>query len=141
MAKKELLASVPLFRHCTRRELGHIAKFATEVSVATGQVVVEEGAIGDSFFVIASGSASVTIGGREVARLGPGAFFGEIALLDGLPRTATVTAITRLVLYEVKRGDFGLFLEESPSMLRAILRAVSERLRAAEKAPLYVTSY
>ena len=136
MAKKELLTSVPLFRHCTRRELSLIAKLATQVSVAAGEVVVEEGTIGDSFFVIASGSASVTIGGREVARLEPGAFFGEIALLDALPRTATVIALDRLVLYRVKRSDFGRFLEESPSVLQAILRATSERLRAAEEAPL-----
>ena len=137
MAKKDLMASVPLFRGCSSRELVHISRLATRVDVPSGSVLAQEGTAGDLFYVIDRGEADVTIGGAQVARLKEGGFFGEMALLDDLPRTATVTATTRMVLYAIKATDFGRFLDESPSVLRSILRTVSERLRSAEKAPAY----
>ncbi len=139
MASKDLLAAVPLFSRCTGRELARIARLASRVSVEAGEVVMEEGTVGDRFYVIDTGSATVSVGGRRVAQLGPGDFFGEIALLDALSRTATVSAVTPMKMYEIKAADFTSFLEESPSVLRAILQAVAERLRAAENAPAYAT--
>lgn len=141
MASKELLAAVPLFSGCSARELVSIARLASEVSVEAGDVVIEEGTMGDRFYVIDTGSATVTIGGRKIARLGTGDFFGEIALLDALPGTATVTAAATTKLYEIKATDFTGFIEGSPSVLRAILKAVAERLRAAEDAPAYATRH
>ena len=138
MAKKDLMASIPLFRGCSTRELAHISRLGTRVDVPSGKVLAQEGTAGDLFFyVIDRGEADVTIGGAQVARLKEGGFFGEMALLDDLPRTATVTATTPMVLYAIKATDFGRFLDESPSVLRSILRTVSERLRSAEKAPAY----
>lgn len=137
MAKKDLLASVPLFRGCSTREFAHISRLATRVDAPAGEILAQEGTPGDLFYVIERGEAEVTIGGVQVAQLKEGGFFGEMALLDDLPRTATVTATTPMVLYAVKAADFGRFLDESPSVLRSILRTVSERLRSAEKAPTY----
>ncbi len=141
MVTKDLLAAVPLFSRCTGRELSRIARLASKVSVSAGSVVVQEGTVGDRFYVIVAGSALVTIGGREIARLDAGGFFGEVALLDTLPRTATVIATTPMTLYMVEAADFGRFLEESPDVLLRILRAATERLRAAEGAPNYAASY
>lgn len=137
MAKKDLMASIPLFRGCSSRELAHISRLATRVDVPSGKVLAREGTAGELFYVIDRGEADVTIGGALVAQLKEGGFFGEMALLDDLPRTATVTATTPMVLYAIKAADFGRFLDESPSVLRSILKTVSERLRSAEKAPAY----
>lgn len=137
MAKKDLMASIPLFRGCSTRELARISRLATRVDAPPGEILAQEGTPGDLFYVIERGEADVTIGGAQVAQLKEGGFFGEMALLDDLPRTATVTATTPLVLYAIKAADFGRFLDESPSVLRSILRTVSERLRSAEKAPAY----
>lgn len=137
MSKQELLADVPLFQGCTKGELSRISTLAKRVAAAPGEVLAEEGEAGDVFFVIERGDAEVTIGGKQLAELGAGGFFGEIALLDALPRTATVTAKTPMILYMVKAGDFARFLDESPSVTHKILRAVSERLRSIEAAPSY----
>ena len=137
MAKKDLMASIPLFRGCSSRELAHISRLGTRVDAPSGKVLAQEGTAGDLFYVIDRGEADVTIGGAHVAQLKEGGFFGEMALLDDLPRTATVTATTPMVLYAIKAADFGRFLDESPSVLRSILKTVSERLRSAEKAPAY----
>lgn len=137
MSKKDLMATIPLFQGCSKRELARISALAKRAAAAPGDVLAQEGAAGDLFFVIERGKAQVTIGGAPVAQLKAGGFFGEVALLDALPRTATVTATTPMVLYSIRAADFARFLDESPSVLRTILRTVSERLRSAEKAPTY----
>ena len=137
MAKKDLMAAIPLFRGCSSRELARISRLATRVAAQPGEVLAQEGTAGDLFYVIERGAADVTIGGAHMAQLKEGGFFGEMSLLDDLPRTATVTANTPMVLFAINAADFGRFLDESPSVLRSILRTVSERLRSAEKAPSY----
>lgn len=87
--------------------------------------------------MIERGEAEVSIGGKKVTLLTAGASFGEVALLDSLPRSATVVAKTPMVLYTVKAADFARFLDETPSVTRKILSHVSERLRSAEAAPSY----
>src|SRR5881396_119423 len=89
-----MLAKVPLFSGCSKRELAVIAQAAKEVRHKAGTVIAREGEYGIGLFLILEGKCRVTIGGKEKAILGPGDFFGEIALIDGGPRTATVTAIT-----------------------------------------------
>jgi CRP-like cAMP-binding protein len=106
-----------------------------------GQVLAKEGEPGDRFFAIKLGDAEVTIGSKKVRKLSAGGFFGEIALLDSLPRTATVTAKTPMILYTVRGDDFARFLDESPSATYKMLRAVSERLRSIEGAPSYKTNF
>src|ERR1700730_15163726 len=90
------LTEVPLFSACSRRELRTVSGLTTELSLPAGKVVTSEGQAGREFVVILQGKATVSIGGTEIATLGRGDFFGEIALLDGGPRTATVIAETDL---------------------------------------------
>ena len=135
--KRELLASVPLFSACSSKELAHIARLADRISARADEVLAEEGSVGREFFVIERGQAAVSIGGKKVATLGPGEFFGEMALLDEQARVATVTAAGPMVLYVIKETEFTRFLEESPALIRRILTGVAERLRIVEKAPTY----
>lgn len=137
MSKGDLLADVPLFRGSSRKELSQIEAIASRVAAEPGEILVEEGEAGDLFFVIERGEAEVSIGGKRVAELSAGGFFGEVALLDDLPRTATVTARTPMTLYTVKAADFSRFLDNSPSITRQLLTTVSERLRSVEHAPIY----
>ena len=86
------LAKVPLFSDCSQRDLQTVARVVREIPHGAGTVIAREGEPGVGLFIIVDGTADVSIGGRKKATLGPGDFFGEIALLDGGPRTATVTA-------------------------------------------------
>src|SRR4051794_21137210 len=94
----ERLAAVPLFRSSSKRELEKIDRAADEVVVEAGRVLVTQDQTGRDCYVIMSGTASVSRDGREIATLGPGQSVGELAVLDGGPRTATVTAVTDLDL-------------------------------------------
>ena len=108
MARRELdaLARSPLFADLSQRDLRRVAK-ATEVyTFADGSDVVRENTPSDGFFVILEGSAKVSRGGRTLRRMGPGDFFGEIGLLDGGPRTATVTADGSLTALVLLRKEF-----------------------------------
>jgi CRP/FNR family transcriptional regulator, cyclic AMP receptor protein len=133
--KVELLAAVPLFSACSDKELKRIASLATSLEAPEGDALTKEGSPGSEFFVIAEGRAKVTLRGDDVASLGPGDFFGEMSLLDGEPRAATVTAETPMRVFVIGAGEFGALLEEAPSVARRILRGLARRLREAEGAP------
>ena len=96
---------------------------------------MREGDQGAEFFVVVAGSATVTRRGRKVATVGPGSFFGELALLDQGPRAATVTAGTYMQLLVLSSGAFSAILYDMPSVSRGILRGMAKRLRSAESAP------
>lgn len=123
------LAKVPIFAACSRQELEAIARRATDVTLPAGEVVVAEGRAGYEFLVIVEGEVAVTRGDREVARLGAGDFFGELSLLDRGPRTATVTTVTDVEAIVLSAQEFDAFLEEAPSVARAILAGAARRLR------------
>ena len=132
-AKTDLLKSVPLFEHCSRRELGKIAGITDEIAVDNGKVLITEGDRGREFFVIISGEVEVRRKGRKLATLGPGTYFGEIALLSQQPRTATVTALTPLrVLVIADRAFVGL-LDEMPELWLKVARSLAERVAADEQ--------
>ena len=135
--KIELLSQVPLFRACTDKELKRIAAIAETVQIGEGEVLTKEGAPGREFYVIAEGKASVTLRGDELAKLGSGDFFGEMALLDESPRAATVTAITPMQAYVVASQDFTTLIEDVPIVARQILKGIAQRLREMEQAPSY----
>jgi len=135
--KIELLSQVPLFRACTDKELKRIAAIAETVQIGEGEVLTKEGAPGREFYVIAEGKASVTLRGDELAELGSGDFFGEMALLDESPRAATVTAITPMQAYVVASQDFTTLIEDVPIVARQILKGIAQRLREMEQAPSY----
>jgi CRP-like cAMP-binding protein len=127
-----LLSSVPLFSRCSKRELNLLSRLTNKMTFPAGEVVVRQGRLGREFIVIVSGDATVAIDGQTVATLGAGDFFGEIALLDGGPRTATVTADTELVAEVMSHQEFASLLYEVPQVTRGILKGVAARLRVAD---------
>ena len=133
-AKTALLKSVPLFEHCSRRDLGKIAAITEEVAVEDGKVLITEGDRGREFFVIISGEVEVRRRGRKVAALGPGTYFGEIALLSQQPRTATVTAVTPLRVLVIADQAFVDLLDEIPELWLKVARSLAERVAADEQA-------
>jgi CRP-like cAMP-binding protein len=114
-------AKVPIFSACSPDQLLHVAGLTTLRDAAPGEAVVREGEPGDEFFVILRGTATVSRGGAEVAALGPGDFFGELALFDPAPRNATVTATTPLALAVLPRAAFQEALSEPPIRERVFL--------------------
>jgi CRP/FNR family cyclic AMP-dependent transcriptional regulator len=127
------LSQVPLFSGCTQRDLQTIARVVKDIDHGSGTVIAREGEPGIGLFVIADGTAEVTIGGAKKATLGPGDFFGEIALLDGGPRTATVTATSDMRLLGLTEWVFRGLMQEHPSIAVRVLQAMAGRLRNATK--------
>ncbi len=128
------LANVPLFSDCSQRDLQTVARAVREISHPAGTVIAREGEPGIGLFILLDGTAEVSIGGRKKATLGPGEFFGEIALLDGGPRTATVTAKTNVNLLGLTEWVFRGLMSEHPSIALKTLQQMAGRLRAATKA-------
>lgn len=128
----EHLKSVALFSACTRKELELIAGATTELRFPAGETLARQGQNGHEFMVIVEGTARVEISGQTVATLGQGDFFGEIALLDGGPRTATVVAETDLVAEVIGQREFAGLVEDSPQLAKQLLVGLARRLRAAD---------
>ena len=129
----ERLSKVPMFSECTKRELQAIARAVKEIEHPEGHVIAREGDRGVGFFLITDGKANVSIGGKNRARLGPGDFFGEIALLDRGPRTATVTAASPVRLLGLTAWVFRGLIEEHPSIGIKLLEVLAKRLRDSPK--------
>ncbi|MDP9330496.1 MAG: cyclic nucleotide-binding domain-containing protein [Actinomycetota bacterium] len=136
MGTKEVtsqLAKVQLFSGCSNKELTTLARAVKDIDHPAGTVIAREGDPGVGLFIIAEGTTDVTIGGRRKAKLGPGDFFGEIALLDGGPRTATVTATTDVKLLALTEWVFRGLMIEHPGIAVKALQAMAGRLRSATK--------
>jgi CRP-like cAMP-binding protein len=117
-----------MFSACSRKDLGLIARYADELTVQPGTAIIREGDSGREFYVIVEGKATVTRSGREVANLGPGGYFGELALLDGQKRDATITAATPVDLLVVGNREFATLLEDVPQITRKLLAGMARRL-------------
>jgi CRP/FNR family cyclic AMP-dependent transcriptional regulator len=128
----DLLAQVPLFEGLSRRHLKQIAEHADEISFREREVIVEADRPGGSFFVIVEGEVKVLQKGRVIGRAGPGEFFGEISLLDGGPRSATVVADTPVVAIRLFKSSFDRVIKQEPKVAAKILAVVARRLRDAE---------
>lgn len=126
----EHLRDIPLFAGCTNRDLQQIAGLTTEVELPAGTILCRQGEHGREAFVILDGEARVDADGKELARLGRGAVCGELALLDGGTRSATVTAVTALRVLAMSVSDFG-DLTSRPNVSRRLFSMVAGRLRAA----------
>ena len=126
--KVDLIRAVPLFTHCTRAELAEVTKIADEIDVPEGKELMREGDRGREFFVLLEGNASVHQGGRKVNTLGPGDFFGEIALVSQSPRTATVTTTTPARLLVITASSFRSLLDHQPRIQLRVLEALADRL-------------
>ncbi len=132
----ELLAHVPLFADLTRAELKRVAAVAKPASFRAGAWVVEEGSQGGRFFVIQAGTAKVQVGGRTRATLGPGSYFGELSVLDGRERSASVVAASALETWSIAEFNFRALLKQYPSLAVKLLGVLSGRLRDAERSLL-----
>ena len=132
--KLDHLKTVPLFARLGRHELERLGQLADEVEVGLDRVLAQQGETGHEFFFVLDGRLMVLDGQRPIATMGPGDFFGEIALLDGRQRTATVRAegITRLLV--IGHREFHALMDEFPTVRTAVLEAVAERLRRTEDA-------
>jgi len=127
-AKTELIKRVPLFAHCSNRELAAVAGIADEIDLREGKELTQEGNPGREFFVLVEGEADVLKNGRKINTLKAGDFFGEIALVHRSPRTATVKATTPVRTLVVTERNFRTLLERSPDIQRKVLQALAERL-------------
>jgi len=126
--KIELLRRVPLFAECTKAELIEVAISADEREAGGGQILTEQGQPGREFFILVEGAVDVRRSGRKLADLGPGDWFGEIAILTYKPRTATVTATSPVRLLVISDRAFRRVVETMPRIALKVLRNVAERL-------------
>ena len=131
----ELLQKIPLFAGLEPRELERLGGSFKERTFQAGDTVASEGETGAGFFVIESGEAAVRVGGEERGRLGPGDYFGDIALIDMGARTATVTAESTLDCYGLTFWDFRPLVESDARIAWPLLQAMAKRLREAEASP------
>jgi len=130
----DLLGDVGLFSRCSRRERATVARHMETTTLAAGTPMVEEGEAGDALFVILEGAGSVRRNGVEVAAVGPGTWFGELALLDGAPRSATVVATDHTTVAVLGVRLFRTLLREFPEMTSAVLAGLASDLRRARDA-------
>jgi CRP/FNR family transcriptional regulator, cyclic AMP receptor protein len=128
--RTELLAACRLFSGVGQTDLAAVAERAVEVDFPASHVIARQGEIGTGFFVVVSGSVRVIRGGEEVAVLGPGEFFGELSVLDGLPRVAQVAAVEPTRCLALASWDFEQALLDSPTLALSILRGLATRLRS-----------
>ena len=130
------LQALTMFADCAAEDLGRVTDAIVGMrTVAEGQVVCAEGEKADRWWIVADGLADVTVGGLYLATIGPGETIGELALLDGEPRTATVTAVTDMRVHEVDGEGFLEALNASPHLAVALLRQLATRLRATNRLP------
>jgi CRP-like cAMP-binding protein len=128
----ELIRGVPLFSDLDDKTVGQLAGEFVERHFAEGAAIATVGVDGLNFFIVGSGEASVTVQGNVVGTLGPGASFGEVALVDKSARSATVTATTPMVAYALPIWSFRPFVEQRPELAWKLLETLAERLRAAQ---------
>jgi CRP/FNR family cyclic AMP-dependent transcriptional regulator len=131
-APTELLRRVPLFSGLPDRDLNSIAQSFKERRFSAGDTIASEGKSGVGFFVIGDGEVAYSIGGNDRGRGGPGDYFGEIALLDDGPRSATVTAATDVTAYGLTSWEFRPLVETNASIAWELLQVLAKRLRAAQ---------
>lgn len=129
----QLLSVVPIFEGLQKRDLARIMRIAKKVEFPEGREIVKEGSRGVGFHLILEGEAKVLIGGRKRASVRRGDFFGEMSLIDGGPRTATVVAATPVVTLSVSSWEFKPLLDRHPSIARAILVELCRRLRETDR--------
>ena len=129
----ELLARVPLFAGLSKRHIRAVAGISKEQDFPEKATIAEEGKPGEEFYVIVEGQASVVQNGRRVARLLPGDFFGEIALLDEGPRTASVITETPVAVMSIHRRPFSSLLQKEPTIVLKMLEELAGRLRTQDR--------
>ena len=133
MSLIDRLASIEMFSELSAKEIKKIASYMTTINVKEGRDLTVQGTPGREFMIISEGEASVRRNGRLIATLGPGDFFGELAVIAGVPRTATVTAETDMVVEALNRREFSSMLDESPRLAKKILVGAVKRFHELEE--------
>ena len=128
--KLDALSRVPLFAHCTRKELDFIAREGDEVNVKAGKTLIRQGQPGDTFYIQLEGKSQVEVDGKKRRVLGPGDFFGEISMVDRGAGTATVTTVTDGRLFVMSHSQFRDAVKANDAIMVKVLRVMGERLRA-----------
>lgn len=131
--KVELLRTVPLFSALSKKELDELAKRTDEITVPAGTDLAKQDAAGTQLFIVLDGTVAVRRNNRRVATLGEGEFVGEMALLDGGPRSASLHTTTDVTVLVMSRRDFSEALDLMPSVSRKLLAGLSQRLREADR--------
>ena len=121
-----------MFAGCTKDELDEIDRLTDEIRIPKGRTVIRQGDLGQEFALIVEGTADIVKDGEVVATIGPGAYFGEVALLDSITRTASVVAASDLVLEVLDRRGFNTLLDDLPRLSRSMLRGLAHRLAELE---------
>ena len=127
------LKGVDLFKTIPGEELSHIAQITDEVEVGSAQAVFKEGDQGDAMYLIVDGKVKIHSGEHTFAELGQKQCFGEMAILDAEPRSATVTALSDLSLLKIRREDFTEILADKPEISQGIIKVLTRRLREANR--------
>lgn len=125
----EHIARIPLFADCSKKELLHLHSLCTEIDLPAGKVLTKQGSVGYECFVIVAGTATVTIDDQVVTTLGPGSYFGELALLDKQPRSATVAAVSPMTVLVMGPREFSGALVTVPGLAHKLLGGLARRLR------------
>jgi CRP-like cAMP-binding protein len=137
-AKQALdLSQIWLLSSLSKSERRAIERHARKIELPAGTLVLDEGAVGQACYFIASGKVAVARHNRKIAELGSGEIFGEIALLDRLPRTASIKTLVDSTLYEITKADFDAALGHSPAIARKLLTTLAARLRDADTKAAY----
>ena len=133
-AKIELIGKAPLFAGLGKQQLARVASIADEIDLPEGKALTRQGERGREFFILLEGEVEVRRNGRKLSTRRSGEFFGEIALLSDIPRTATVTATTPVRALVIRDREFRALVEQMPSIALSVLSAVAERLPTAHDA-------
>jgi len=129
---EDVLAGIPLFAKLSRRDVGRLVKVGHDMTYPAGTVLTSDDEASVCFFVIAEGEARVEVKGKEVRRMGPGEYFGEMALIDRSRRSATVTAVTEMRCFVMTQWQFRPFATEHKEVAWALLEGMVQRVREAE---------
>lgn len=129
----EALAALRLLEHCSRRDLTALARIGVDEAFPRGSVLTREGQTGGLAYVVLEGCAVARRAGRRIGELGPGEVVGELSVIDGGPRTATVTAETEIRALAIDGAELRKVLARSPRLTAALLRTLAERIREADR--------
>lgn len=131
--KRARLESVPLFRDCSSQVLDRLAQATSEFEFAADAPIVQQGQVGNGLYIVVSGGARIVAGNEELARIGPGDFFGELSVIDQRPRSASAYAIGDSVCLALASWDLLAVLEEDPHLAINLLKELVGRLRRADE--------
>jgi len=131
-SKQDLLHKVPLFERLGKRELDMVAQLSDEVDAPAGRVLMRQGDLGGEMFLISSGGVRIERDGATISELGPGQWFGEMALISEGPRSATATTTVPSSFFVVGHREFHSLMDQMPSVRESVLACVADRLRALE---------